>query len=108
MNADSVSVADNPAERRYEATLDGRVVGISEYERDGDDRIVFVHTEVDSSVKGRGVGSALAAGALADAQSRGLEIVVECPFISAYLRRHPDVLRNRTRPDESTPNPNPR
>ena len=107
MSTDSVSVADNPPESRYEATLDGRVVGISEYDRDGD-RIVFVHTEVDSSVKGRGVGSALAAGALADAQARGLDVVVECPFISAYVRRHPLAVRNHTPGAGQSPEPNPR
>jgi predicted GNAT family acetyltransferase len=95
MSNESVSVSDNPSESRYEASLDGRLVGIAEYDRDGD-RIVFVHTEVDGSVKGRGVGSALAASALADARTRGFEIVVECPFISAYLRRHPLDLRNPT------------
>lgn len=89
MNDPDVIVADNPAEQRYEARLDGRVVGRAEYERDGD-RIVFVHTEVDPSVEGRGIGSRLVSGALADARSRRLAVSVECPFIGAYLRRHPE------------------
>jgi predicted GNAT family acetyltransferase len=36
-----------------------------------------------------GVGSRLARGALEDARARGLKVTVVCPFITAYLRRHP-------------------
>jgi uncharacterized protein len=88
MNAPSVQVVDNVAEGRYEVLVGDRVVGFSEYELD-DDRIVFLHTETDAEVKGQGIGSRLAAGALADARGRGLTVVAECPFIAAYLRRHP-------------------
>jgi predicted GNAT family acetyltransferase len=51
---------------------------------------VFLHTEVDPSVKGLGIGSRLAAGELDDVRSRGLKVVAKCPFIAAWLRRHPD------------------
>jgi uncharacterized protein len=88
-SVDRLSVDDNPTESRYEALLDGRVVGVSEYELEAE-RIVFVHTEVDSSVEGLGIGSRLVAGALDDVRRRGLKLVVECPFIAAWLRRHRD------------------
>ena len=52
--------------------------------------MVFTHTEVDPSFEGQGVGSALARGALDDVRSRGLHIIAMCPFISAYVRRHPE------------------
>jgi predicted GNAT family acetyltransferase len=84
-----VRVVDNPSEHRYEAQLDGRVVGFSQYELAGD-RIVFLHTEVDPSVKGLGIGSRLAAGELDDVRARGLNVVAKCPFIAAWLRRHRD------------------
>jgi hypothetical protein len=87
--AGQLRVEDNPAESRYEVSLDGRVVGVSEYELEGD-RIVFVHTEVDQSVEGLGIGGRLAAGALDDVRRRGLRLAVECPFIAAWLRRHRD------------------
>jgi len=90
MNAPSVQVVDNAAEGRYEVLVDDRVVGFSEYDLD-DDRIIFLHTEVDNEVEGKGIGSQLAAGALADARARGLTVIAECPFIAAYLRRHPEA-----------------
>lgn len=86
---DDLRIVDNPAEQRYEAHLNGRVAGISEYTLEpGETQIVFVHTEVDSAFEGKGIGSRLAAGALADVRARGLKVVSECPFIGAYLRRH--------------------
>ena len=86
-DAGEITVADNPAETRYEARLGDRVVGVAEYELD-DDRLVFVHTEVDRTVEGKGIGSALARGALDDARSRDLAVTVECPFITSWIRRH--------------------
>ncbi len=84
-----VRVADNPDERRYEALLGDRLVGKAEYRLAGS-RIIFFHTEVDDAVEGKGVGSRLARGALDDARSRGLRITPRCPFIAAYIRRHPE------------------
>ena len=87
--ADGLSIVDKPDRHRYEAVLDGRVAGFSEYAL-ADDVITFLHTEVDPSVEGRGVGSRLAAGALDDVRLRGLKVVAKCPFIAAYIKRHRD------------------
>ena len=85
---DELRILDNAAGQRYEARLDDRTVGFSEYRRVGD-RMIFHHTEVDPAVEGRGVGSRLAQGALDDVRHRGLRITVKCPFIAAWLERHP-------------------
>ncbi len=84
-----LTVRDNLEARRYEAVLDGEVVGIAQY-RSVPGRIVFTHTEVDDAVEGQGIGSRLAAGALDDVRQRGLRATLHCPFISAYVRRHPE------------------
>ena len=45
----------------------------------------------DPAFEGQGVGSALARGALDDAIHRGdRRIKVVCPFIRAWVERHPD------------------
>lgn len=87
--ADQLRIVDNPRRHRYEAVLGGRVVGISQYTLT-DDVITFLHTEVDQSAEGKGLGSRLAAGALDDVRRRGLKVVARCPFIAAYVRRHRD------------------
>jgi uncharacterized protein len=84
-----VVVSDNPSQGRYEARLNGELVGISAYiERPG--RIIFTHTEVDENLEGKGVGSRLARGALDDVRARGLRVTPRCPFIASYIRRHPE------------------
>jgi uncharacterized protein len=85
-----VTVRDNPDELRYEALVDGRRVGEIRYVRRDDGVVELVHTDVDPSVEGGGVGSALVRGALDDVRSRGLKIIPTCPFVDAYLRRHPE------------------
>ena len=86
-----VVVEDNPEESRYEARLGDRVMGIAEYELpDEAGPITFTHTEVLEAAEGLGIGTRLAKGALDDVRRRGLQLVAECEFIAAYLKRHPD------------------
>jgi predicted GNAT family acetyltransferase len=87
VRADDVRVVDDPVAQRYEARIGDRVVGFTEYRRVGG-RLVFIHTEVDPDVEGKGIGGRLAAGALDDVRAKGMKFGVKCPFITAYLRRH--------------------
>ena len=98
-----LEVVDAPERHRFEARLGSRVAGFTDYEvRDGS--ILILHTEVYPEHEGKGYGSRLAAAVLADAGSRGLRVVVICPFISAYVRRHKadypdiDLTAGKTRP----------
>ena len=52
--------------------------------------ITFTHTEVPEALAGQGIGSKLARGALDAARTQGLKVVATCPFIAAYIARHPD------------------
>jgi len=80
---------DNAAELRYEAHLHGELAGFIEYEP-VEDRLVLIHTEVLPEFEGQGVGSRLVVWALDDIRSRGMHLVPRCPFVSAYIRRHPE------------------
>jgi predicted GNAT family acetyltransferase len=71
-------VVDNPDKSRYELRLEGRVIGFAAYRR-RNDRIVFIHTEVDESYEGRGLGNRLAEAALEDVRGKGLVVVPLCP-----------------------------
>jgi uncharacterized protein len=83
----SVTVDDNPMENRYEARIDGALVGVSQYELTAD-TIVFLHTVVAQEYEGQGVGSAIARYALDDARARGLSVRPLCPYIRGWLQRH--------------------
>jgi len=82
-------VTDVSDKERYEVELDGRQVGLAAYHRRGR-LVVFTHTEVDKSVGGNGVGSALVRAALDDIRAKGLRAVPLCPFIKGWIERHPD------------------
>ncbi len=82
------TVTDNPAQGRYELVVDGATAFAAYRVRDGE--LVFTHTEVPESLSGRGVGSALARGALDAARARGLPVVAQCTFIAGYIRKHPE------------------
>ena len=85
----ALSVADNPAHRRYEAHLAGELAGFSQYRLEGD-RVVVTHTQVDPAFEGGGVGSGLVRYLLDDIRRRELKVVPLCPFVRSYIRRHPD------------------
>ncbi|MGH3010029.1 MAG: GNAT family N-acetyltransferase [Gaiellaceae bacterium] len=81
-------VIDNPNELRYELWLGNELAGEIRYTHE-DGKVVLVHTEVDPSHKGEGLGNVLVQGALDDLRERGIEYRVVCPFVTAYLGRHP-------------------
>jgi predicted GNAT family acetyltransferase len=84
MNAE---VRNNKTEYRYEVFADGELAGYTPYVLDRG-RIAFLHTEVQDSYEGLGLGSQLSRAALDDARARGLMVMPFCPFIAGYIRRH--------------------
>ena len=87
-----VSVTDAPERHRFEAWADGELAGFAQYIR-RDDVIVFTHTEVDPEFEGHGIGGALARAALDDSAARELRVRAKCPFIAAWIARHPSYTR---------------
>ena len=82
-------VRDNKAEHEFELVVDGHRA-LAAYQMEGD-TIVFTHTIVPKAIEGRGVASRLIRGALDQVRDRGLKVVPQCPFVAAYIKRHPDV-----------------
>ena len=87
-------ITDNAARHRYELHVDGSTAFVS-YRR-GSGEITFVHTEVPDALGGRGIGSRLARHVLDAARRDGLKVVPLCPFIAAFMERHPEYDDLRT------------
>ena len=88
-NADGLpEVHDNSELSRYEARA-GDQVGFLEYSRQPYGT-TLVHTEVPPSLEGHGVAGALVKYALEDARRRGERVIPLCPYVQAYLKRHPE------------------
>jgi predicted GNAT family acetyltransferase len=84
-------VANAPDLHRYEAYVGDVLAGFSQYTlEDGNGTVVFTHTEVDPRFEGEGIGSTLVRDALDDIRRRGLAVVPQCPFVAAYIEKHPD------------------
>jgi predicted GNAT family acetyltransferase len=79
---------NNEAEQRYEVAVPGGLAFTAYRLEPG--RIVFTHTEVPKAAEGHGVGQELVRFALDDARARGLAVVPLCPFVAAFIERHPE------------------
>ncbi len=84
-----IRIHDDAENHRYVIEVDGEQAGLAVYHIRGD-RSFFVHTEVDPGFTDRGLGSELARYALDDVRSKGRLIVPLCPFIAAFVKRHPE------------------
>jgi uncharacterized protein len=90
MDEPELTVVRRPDERRYELLLGEAAAGELVYRDRGENVVAFLHTEIDPAVERRGLGTALVRAALDDARSRGLGVVPICPFVDAFVRRHPE------------------
>ncbi|MFG2057423.1 GNAT family N-acetyltransferase [Micromonospora sp. NPDC048930] len=84
----SFLVEENPAKRRFEILVDDALAGFTAYLPQGE-VLVFTHTEVDEPYQGMGVGAALIQGTLDQIRARGGRVVPKCPFMAAFIQRHP-------------------
>lgn len=90
-------VRDNPGLSRFEMQAEGATSFIS-YTREGE-VLSLNHEEVPEALSGKGLGTALAKGALELMRSRGEKVVPRCPFIAAYMLRHKDTQDLLADPD---------
>ncbi|MGC4106390.1 MAG: GNAT family N-acetyltransferase [Thermomicrobiales bacterium] len=92
MTATGIDVVNNPDRDRYEARIEGKLVGFADYQLTPK-LVVFTHTEVIPECEGQGVGSALAQFAMDDIRADGQrEIVPLCPFIKGWIGRHREYI----------------
>ena len=81
-------VINNAAHHRFELTVEGHLAA-THYKVAGG-VITFIHTEVPPELGGKGIGSKLVKGALDQVRAAGLKVIPECPFVKAYIDKHPD------------------
>ena len=92
MNLTDSAIHDNRHQHRFELETDGKLSFVV-YQAIDDDTLALVHTEVDPELSGKGIGTRLVEGVLNYVEHHNLKIVPLCPFVAAYLKRHPDWNR---------------
>ena len=86
---DNNPVTHNEAQGQFEIAL-GDQNAVLQYRRT-QDRISLLHTEVPEDFRGRGLGEQLVRAALDFAHFHQLKVVPVCPFVKAYLQKHPEA-----------------
>lgn len=90
MDADlnNLPVTHNEAQQRFELVVDGARALLT-YHR-FPDRIALLHTEVPQPFEGHGLAAKLSRSALDFARANGLRVVPLCPYVSSFIRKHPE------------------
>lgn len=84
-----MTVEHQPDRHRFAVHLpegEGRLL----YREAGPGVVSYWHTEVDPGLQGRGVADALVRAAMDHARASGLRVIPDCPYVRAWLERHPD------------------
>jgi predicted GNAT family acetyltransferase len=82
-------VKNNREAGRFEVQL-GDETGFIAYHLQSPNEYVLVHTEVPVSQRGKGVAGRLAQDVLEMIKTEGSKLVLICPFVTAYIKRHPE------------------
>jgi predicted GNAT family acetyltransferase len=84
---DTSTVTHDPRTHRFEVRTDAGT-GLLTYQDRGS-ALEILHTEVPDAAEGRGYAAALAVAALDFARNEGKQVIPSCPFVAAYIERHP-------------------
>lgn len=89
---------DSPTKGRYVGRVAGRE-GEAEltFSKTSPTLIIADHTSVPDSMRGTGMGKALAERLVADARAGGYKIIPLCPFVRSMYERNPgwsDVIQS--------------
>ena len=84
-----ITEENGPTGGRYIARLEGAEAEMT-FSRASPVLIIIDHTGVPDTLRGKGVGQALALHAVEAARAGGWKIIPLCPFFKAQAQRNPD------------------
>ena len=82
-------IINNVSMSRYELPITDDAVAVAYYSLE-DGRVVLRHTEVPSEYGGQGIGKTLVQATLDLIRASGEKVVPVCPFVAAWMKRHPE------------------
>lgn len=89
---ENISLSHAPEKHRYELKDGDTVIGVASYFPDSDNSVWdFNSTHVDEAYQGSGLAAKLVNFALTDAKANGHGVKGTCSYVSAYLRKHPEL-----------------
>ncbi len=85
-----LKIDNNALASRFEVPVKGGLA-VLDYRIEGD-TIFLLYVEVPVAEQGRGIAGRLSHAALEFARENGLKVVARCPYIAAYMHRHPELM----------------
>lgn len=105
MTQDRFDVQDHPTQSRYvlidhgESGADDAEIGEESYlDVDGKNERILFHTGVSDEYAGQGLASILVRAVVDDVIAAGSAIVPVCPYVAAWLRKHPEYAEHVVQP----------
>jgi predicted GNAT family acetyltransferase len=92
--SDTGDITRNDAAGRFEITVDGHLAELT-FHRTGN-QLVLDHTGVPDAIGGHGLAGRLAEAAFEYAADQNLSVVPRCPYVRAWLEKHPAAAENVT------------
>ena len=85
----SLVIKDLGGKKRFQLGEEGETPFI-EYIQNNQNIIFLTHTEVPRSLEGNGLGSLIVSKTLQHIRNEGHKMAPLCPFVAAYLKKHPE------------------
>jgi predicted GNAT family acetyltransferase len=82
---------DNTEASQFELLVDGQLAVLLQY-RIGPGVYALVHTETQAGFEQKRLAVELVTAVLDLMRESGARVVTQCPFVAAYLRKHPEYL----------------
>jgi predicted GNAT family acetyltransferase len=83
-------IRHEPQAQRFVIDADGGTALLQYRELDTRGTLDFNHTYTPPALRGSGIASRLTEHALRHAREHGYKVVPSCPFVAAYIARHPE------------------
>ncbi|MEQ8926858.1 MAG: GNAT family N-acetyltransferase [Fulvivirga sp.] len=85
-----MQIVNNKTNYQFETIVEGEKAELQYRIRNN--TLYYMHTWVPESIEGRGIASSLAKFGLEYARRKNYQIVIYCPFVVAYVKKHPEYL----------------
>ena len=85
-----IQKSETDTKGKFYVKNDGREVALMTYSKAGADKIIIDHTEVNPSLKGKGIGKDLVAEVVKYARENNMKIIPLCPFAKSEFEKHAD------------------
>ncbi|MGB5171914.1 GNAT family N-acetyltransferase [Eudoraea sp.] len=79
--------------KRFELGVENHIAFL-EYIQTVNGVVYLTHTEVPPSLEGKGIGKALVSKTISYLINGELLLAPLCPFVAAYLKRHPEIAKD--------------